>query len=118
MQEVRLEVADLVLDAVSGHVSRAGVPLPLTRTQFALLEYFMRRAGSVLSREAILAIESLPEHYREVVLLRNVESSRSMRSRPGWAERAKPSKGIFIVPGCYCGNISTPNQLLVGKVFP
>ena len=118
MQEVRLEVADLVLDAVSGQVSRAGVPLPLTRTQFALLEYFMRRAGSVLSREAILAIESLPEHYREVVLLRDVEeSSRSMRSRPGWAERAKPSKGIFIVPGCCCGNISTPNQLLVGKVF-
>ncbi len=54
VQEVRLEVADLVLDAISGQVSRAGVPLSLTRTQFALLEYFMRRAGSVLSREAIL----------------------------------------------------------------
>ncbi len=117
MQEVRLEVADLVLDAVSGQVSRAGVPLPLTRTQFALLEYFMRRAGSVLSREAILAIESLPEHYREVVLLRNVEelTINEIASRLGRTREAV--KGIFIVPGCCCGNISTPNQLLVGKVF-
>ncbi len=54
VQDVRLEVADLVLDCKSGQVSRSGVPLTLTRTQFALLEYFMRRAGHVLTRESIL----------------------------------------------------------------
>ena len=54
VQEVRLEVADLVLDCASGQVSRSGVPLTLTRTQFALLEYFMRRAGYVLTRDSIL----------------------------------------------------------------
>ena len=51
---VRLEVADLVLDPESGQVRRAGVPLALTRRQFALLEYLMRRAGYVLTREALL----------------------------------------------------------------
>ena len=52
--DVRLEVAGLVLDSASGQVSRSGVPLALTRTQFALLEYFMRRAGQVLTRESII----------------------------------------------------------------
>lgn len=54
VQEIRLKVADLVLDPASGRVSRLGTPLSLTRTQFALLEYFMRRAGHVLTREAIM----------------------------------------------------------------
>lgn len=54
VKEVRLEVADLVLDSASGQVSRSGVQLTLTRTQFALLEYFMRRAGHVLTRESII----------------------------------------------------------------
>ncbi len=54
VQDVRLEVADLVLDSASGQVSRSGVPLALTRTQFALLEYFIRRAGHVLTRESII----------------------------------------------------------------
>ena len=54
VQRVRLQVGDLVLDPESGQVSRAGVPVPLTRRQFALLEYLMRRAGHVLTREALL----------------------------------------------------------------
>ena len=54
VQDVRLEVADLVLDSASGQVSRSGVQLALTRTQFALLEYFMRRAGHVLTRDSII----------------------------------------------------------------
>jgi DNA-binding response OmpR family regulator len=54
VRDVKLEVADLVLDSASGQVSRAGVPLSLTRTQFALLEYLMRRAGHLLTREAII----------------------------------------------------------------
>jgi two-component system, OmpR family, response regulator len=54
VQDVRIEVADLVLDPASGQVSRSGVTLSLTRTQFALLEYLMRRAGHILNREAII----------------------------------------------------------------
>ena len=54
VRHVRLRVGDLVLDPESGRVSREGVPLALTRRQFALLEYLMRRAGHVLTREALL----------------------------------------------------------------
>lgn len=54
VQETRLEVADLVLDTLSGQVSRLDTPLSLTRTQFTLLELFMRRAGHILTREAII----------------------------------------------------------------
>ncbi len=54
VQGVKLVVADLVLDPTSGQVSRMGEPLSLTRTQFALLEYFMRSAGKLLPREAII----------------------------------------------------------------
>ncbi len=54
VQGVQLEIADLVLDPASSQVSRRGNPLSLTRTQFALLEYLMRRAGHVLTREAII----------------------------------------------------------------
>ena len=54
VQNVKLEVADLVLDPASGQVSRSGLPLSLTRTQFVLLEYLMRRAGHVLTRDAII----------------------------------------------------------------
>jgi DNA-binding response OmpR family regulator len=54
VQGVKLVVADLVLDPTSGQVSRMGESLSLTRTQFALLEYFMRSAGKILRREAII----------------------------------------------------------------
>jgi DNA-binding response OmpR family regulator len=54
VQDVKIQVADLILDPVSGQVSRMGRPLHLTRTQFALLEYLMRRAGQLLTREAIV----------------------------------------------------------------
>lgn len=54
VQGVKLVVADLLLDPTSGQVSRMGERLSLTRTQFALLEYFMRSAGKLLPREAII----------------------------------------------------------------
>jgi len=36
-------------------VSRAGTPIAFTRTEFALLEFLMRRAGTVQTRDAIIA---------------------------------------------------------------
>lgn len=54
VKQVRLEVADLVLDPVRGQITRAGTLVALTRTEYALLEYLMRRAGHVLSRDAIM----------------------------------------------------------------
>lgn len=51
---VRLEVADLVLDPATGEVTRGGSTVALTRTEYMLLEYLMRRANYVLSRDSII----------------------------------------------------------------
>ena len=54
-QTVPLQVADLTLDASTHTVARAGVMVPLTRTEFSLLEYLMRRAGRAVTRQALIA---------------------------------------------------------------
>jgi DNA-binding response OmpR family regulator len=48
-----LRVADLILDTSDHSVSRAGRLISLTAKEYALLEFFMMRANTVLSREAI-----------------------------------------------------------------
>ena len=55
IQAVPLQFADLTLDASTHSVSRGGVALALTRTEFSLLEYLMRRAGRVVTRQALIA---------------------------------------------------------------
>ena len=49
----RLVYADLELDLDKKTASRKGSPIELTAKEFALLEYFMRNAGRVLSRNDI-----------------------------------------------------------------
>jgi DNA-binding response OmpR family regulator len=49
-----LVVGDLQLDPASKRVSRGGSPIELTTKEFALLEFFMRHPGEVLSRTTIL----------------------------------------------------------------
>ena len=48
-----LHFADLELDPVAREVRRAGIPILLTRTEFALLELFMLHPREVLSRSAL-----------------------------------------------------------------
>jgi DNA-binding response OmpR family regulator len=50
---VTLAVAGLTLDPSARTVSRDGHAVPVTAREYALLEYFMRRAGSVLTRTMI-----------------------------------------------------------------
>ena len=50
-----LVVGDLRLDLRGGRALRAGEPLALTAREFALLTYFVRRAGRVVSKTEILA---------------------------------------------------------------
>ncbi|MGV8966282.1 MAG: response regulator transcription factor [Cellulomonas sp.] len=52
--EKRLTFADLSLDRVTREVTRAGVPLDLTRTEFALLELLLSHPREVLARPQIL----------------------------------------------------------------
>jgi len=49
-----VQVGDLVLDPASHDVTRAGDAISLSRTEYRLLEFLMRRAGRVISRTTIL----------------------------------------------------------------
>src|SRR5271157_1493487 len=60
----RLQVADLILDVESREVSRAGVTIFLTRTEYSLLERLMYRAGKVVPRRML--IESVWGFEREI----------------------------------------------------
>jgi DNA-binding response OmpR family regulator len=48
-----LSVADLTLDPATHKVERAGQPIELSPREYALLEFFMRHRGRVLSRTLI-----------------------------------------------------------------
>ena len=49
-----LRVADLELDPVSYQVSRGGMPIDLSPTEFRLLRYLMLHQGRVVTREQLL----------------------------------------------------------------
>lgn len=49
-----LRVDDLSLDTLTFEVKRGDVPIKLSHTEFALLEYLMRNYGRVLSKENII----------------------------------------------------------------
>jgi len=63
-QPTIFRVDDLSLDPASREVSRAGVRLALTRTEYSLLERLMGRAGKVVPRR--LLIESVWGFEREI----------------------------------------------------
>lgn len=49
----QLSIADLTLDLREKTVSRAGQPISVTPREIALLEYFLRNQGTILSRNEI-----------------------------------------------------------------
>jgi len=63
-EDTHLRIADLVLDPASREVLRAEERIPLTRTEYNLLERLMYRAGKVVSRRAL--IESVWGFDREI----------------------------------------------------
>ena len=52
-QQENIQVADLKIEVRKRHVSRASRAIELTAKEYALLEYFARRAGEVVTREEI-----------------------------------------------------------------
>ena len=50
----RLEIGDLVVDPATRVVTRAGTAVELTAREFAVLEYFARRAGDAVTRTELL----------------------------------------------------------------
>jgi DNA-binding response OmpR family regulator len=63
-QPTILKVDDLLLDPATREVSRGGIRLGLTRTEYSLLERLMDRAGKVVPRR--LLIESVWGFEREI----------------------------------------------------
>ena len=63
-QSTTLQVDDLMLDPATREVSRGGVRLALTRTEYGLLERLMDRAGKVVPRRQL--IESVWGFDREI----------------------------------------------------
>ena len=49
-----LSIADMSMDMARHQVSRNGQDIPLTRTEFGLLEYLLRNADIVLTRDLII----------------------------------------------------------------
>jgi DNA-binding response OmpR family regulator len=54
VQDTRVQVADLVIDSGTHTVTRGPTPIPLTRTEFSLLECLMRHAGRVVARQTLV----------------------------------------------------------------
>lgn len=54
VHQVSLTVGSLTIDPSTRSVTRTGVPLSLTRTEFGLLEYLVRRCGRVVTRRALI----------------------------------------------------------------
>ncbi|MBA2510960.1 MAG: response regulator transcription factor, partial [Rubrobacteraceae bacterium] len=51
----KMDLGDLGVDLRSRRVNRGGKQIDLSSREFALLEYFMRHPGQVLSRQQILS---------------------------------------------------------------
>jgi len=49
----KLQIGDLILDLLTHKVTRAGKEIILTNKEYALLEYLMRNAGSIITRTMI-----------------------------------------------------------------
>jgi DNA-binding response OmpR family regulator len=54
VQSQELRVGDLVLDAVTHEVSRGGLPIELSRTEYLLLEFLMRNTDRVTKRSVLV----------------------------------------------------------------
>jgi heavy metal response regulator len=52
-QELKLEIGDLVLDLITHKVKRGGDEIELTTKEYALLEFLMRNAGTIVTRTMI-----------------------------------------------------------------
>ena len=83
--EGALQIADLSLNTETHEVHRGNRMLVLTRTEFALLEYLMRRGGRVVSRddliEAVWGIDRDVERNTLDVFIFQLRSKTAARGR-------------------------------------
>jgi DNA-binding response OmpR family regulator len=95
VQTVPMRLADLVLDPATCEANRRNQRLGLTRTEYRLLEFMMRRAGSVVAREAL--IDGVWGHDREIednTLDAFVRLLRQKVDRTGWPRLIHTVRGV------------------------
>jgi DNA-binding response OmpR family regulator len=95
VQTVPMRLADLVLDPATCEANRRGERLGLTRTEYRLLEFMMRRAGTVVAREAL--IDGVWGHDREIednTLDAFVRLLRQKVDRAGWPRLIHTVRGV------------------------
>lgn len=93
-----LIIADLSLDPVSREVRRAGVAIPLTRTEFMLLEFLMRNGGRVMTRARLFdSVWGTDREVEQNTLERYISMLRLKIDTPGTRKLIHTSRGIGYV---------------------
>jgi DNA-binding response OmpR family regulator len=91
----KLQVGNLSLDPATRHVSRAGVAVLLTRTEYNLLERLMDRAGKVVSRGSLIeAVWGFEREIEENTLDAFVRLLRSKIDIEGQAKLIHTVRGV------------------------
>lgn len=90
-----LRVADLELDLVAHHATRAGERIELTRREFALLEFLMSSSPHPVSKTAIIE-HVWDQHFDSQTNVVNVyiKLLRNKIDRPGWSPLVKTVRGV------------------------
>jgi DNA-binding response OmpR family regulator len=92
---VNLMYGDLVLDSATHELHRGSRTVPLTRTEFALLELLMRRSGSIVSRESLIeAGWGLDSDVNENTLYVFIRSLRAKIAQPDETQLLHTARGI------------------------
>jgi DNA-binding response OmpR family regulator len=93
-----LTIADLLLDPISREVRRANVTIPLTRTEFMLLEFLMRNCGRVMTRSRLFeAVWGVDRDVEQNTLERYISMLRTKIDTPGARKLIHTSRGVGYV---------------------
>lgn len=93
--DLNLRVGDLMLDPASREVSRGDSRVPLTRTEYNLLERLMYRAGKVVSRRALIeAVWGFDREIEENTLDAFMRLLRNKVDPPGKAKLIHTVRGV------------------------
>lgn len=98
LQDPTLRVSDLTLDPSTREVSRAGLNISLTRTEYNLLERLMYQAGKIAGRRALIeAVWGFDHEIEENTLDAFMHLLRSKIDKPGQPKLIHTVRGVGYV---------------------
>ena len=98
LQSPKLRVSNLTLDPATREVSRAGLSISLTRTEYNLLERLMYRVGKVAGRRALIeAVWGFDHDIEENTLDAFMHLLRSKIDKPGQPKLIYTVRGVGYV---------------------